>query len=259
MTSKYIIDPWSKHCSICNWIHQGGWELDEDIELAASRETLEEAGVVGLLGVSYWLISLMIRPIFVFTPLDSSSKALLFSNYCRKNWVNGFSRAKAKRSIMRDPCFPCMSPRNWKYGQRKAFAIAFGYALEPLHSLLGVEPSTEKCKLLWTWCFMVLVLMWDHIIFLQMTVNEAREACAAVWMKEALDEFVCQFTCQSSKVEVDEVPLTSCLLTLCGGEDLSFTIGAKTADNEVDCYLISWETKLLEFFSPKRSCLKMRV
>ncbi|KAL0415553.1 UNVERIFIED_CONTAM: Nudix hydrolase 17, mitochondrial [Sesamum latifolium] len=29
---------------------KGGWELDEDIELAASRETLEEAGVVGLLG-----------------------------------------------------------------------------------------------------------------------------------------------------------------------------------------------------------------
>ncbi|KAL0354995.1 UNVERIFIED_CONTAM: Nudix hydrolase 17, mitochondrial [Sesamum radiatum] len=28
---------------------KGGWELDEDIELAASRETLEEAGVVGLL------------------------------------------------------------------------------------------------------------------------------------------------------------------------------------------------------------------
>ncbi|EPS62936.1 hypothetical protein M569_11854, partial [Genlisea aurea] len=29
---------------------KGGWELDEDIELAASRETLEEAGVVGSIG-----------------------------------------------------------------------------------------------------------------------------------------------------------------------------------------------------------------
>ncbi|KAK4488939.1 hypothetical protein RD792_004730 [Penstemon davidsonii] len=29
---------------------KGGWELDEDIELAAARETLEEAGVIGLLG-----------------------------------------------------------------------------------------------------------------------------------------------------------------------------------------------------------------
>ncbi|XP_073023551.1 nudix hydrolase 18, mitochondrial-like [Primulina eburnea] len=28
---------------------KGGWELDEDIELAASRETIEEAGVIGLL------------------------------------------------------------------------------------------------------------------------------------------------------------------------------------------------------------------
>ncbi|KAK6148077.1 hypothetical protein DH2020_018989 [Rehmannia glutinosa] len=29
---------------------KGGWELDEDIELAALRETLEEAGVIGSLG-----------------------------------------------------------------------------------------------------------------------------------------------------------------------------------------------------------------
>lgn len=29
---------------------KGGWELDEDIELAAARETLEEGGVVGLIG-----------------------------------------------------------------------------------------------------------------------------------------------------------------------------------------------------------------
>lgn len=34
--------------------YQGGWELDEDIELAAARETLEEAGVIGLLGVSFY-------------------------------------------------------------------------------------------------------------------------------------------------------------------------------------------------------------
>ncbi|KAL2478950.1 Nudix hydrolase 17 [Forsythia ovata] len=29
---------------------KGGWEIDEDVQLAASRETLEEAGVIGLLG-----------------------------------------------------------------------------------------------------------------------------------------------------------------------------------------------------------------
>ena len=37
---------------IWHWIDQGGWELDEDIELAVSRETLEEAGVIGVLRVS---------------------------------------------------------------------------------------------------------------------------------------------------------------------------------------------------------------
>lgn len=38
---------------VLEWVYdQGGWELDENIELAASRETLEEAGVIGSLGVS---------------------------------------------------------------------------------------------------------------------------------------------------------------------------------------------------------------
>lgn len=46
--SENIFDPWFN----IDWTHQGGWELDEDIEFAASRETLEEAGVVGQLGVS---------------------------------------------------------------------------------------------------------------------------------------------------------------------------------------------------------------
>lgn len=31
--------------------YQGGWELDETIEEAASRETMEEAGVLGVVGV----------------------------------------------------------------------------------------------------------------------------------------------------------------------------------------------------------------
>lgn len=76
--------------------------------------------------------------------------------------------------------------------------------------------------------------------FPQMSVNEAREACAAVWMKEALQEFVCWFRSQSRGVEEEEEEtLASCILALCGGDDLSFTIGAQTTDNEVDCYLIS--------------------
>ncbi|XP_047938285.1 nudix hydrolase 18, mitochondrial-like [Salvia hispanica] len=144
---------------------KGGWELDEDIELAASRETLEEAGVVGLLGekLGEWIF-----------------------------------KSKSQE----------------KYHEGSMFPL---YVTEELE----VWPEKSLRHRVW------------------MTVNEAREACAAVWMKEALDEFVCQFNCQSREVEVDEVPLTSCLLTLCGSEDLSFAIGAKTADNEVDCYLIS--------------------
>ena len=35
--------------------HQGGWELDESVEEAASRESLEEAGVVGNVEVSIYL------------------------------------------------------------------------------------------------------------------------------------------------------------------------------------------------------------
>lgn len=31
---------------------QGGWELDESVEEAASRESLEEAGVLGIVQVS---------------------------------------------------------------------------------------------------------------------------------------------------------------------------------------------------------------
>lgn len=33
-------------------IFQGGWELDESVEEAASRESLEEAGVLGNVEVS---------------------------------------------------------------------------------------------------------------------------------------------------------------------------------------------------------------
>lgn len=35
--------------------YQGGWELDESMEEAADRETFEEAGVLGEIGVSIFL------------------------------------------------------------------------------------------------------------------------------------------------------------------------------------------------------------
>ena len=34
---------------------QGGWEADETVEAAAARETVEEAGVRGVLEVSCWV------------------------------------------------------------------------------------------------------------------------------------------------------------------------------------------------------------
>ena len=45
------------HSSSSNWknhtlINQGGWEADESVEEAAARESLEEAGVLGKVGVS---------------------------------------------------------------------------------------------------------------------------------------------------------------------------------------------------------------
>lgn len=38
---------------------QGGWEIDESMEEAASRETLEEAGVVGKIEVKFENISFL--------------------------------------------------------------------------------------------------------------------------------------------------------------------------------------------------------
>ena len=37
-------------------LSQGGWELDESLEEAASRESLEEAGVLGNVEVSLFYI-----------------------------------------------------------------------------------------------------------------------------------------------------------------------------------------------------------
>lgn len=144
---------------------KGGWELDEDIEFAASRETLEEAGVVGQLGkkLGEWI----------------------FKSKSQEKYHEGYM-------------FPL-------------------YVTE----VLDVWPEKNLRQRVW------------------MTVSEAREACAAAWMKEALQEFESLFTCQST--EVDEAPHTSCVFdALCGDDDLSFTIEAQAAadDDNVGCYLI---------------------
>lgn len=42
-------------CIVCFWFLQGGWEIDESMEQAALRETVEEAGVVGKIEVSIYI------------------------------------------------------------------------------------------------------------------------------------------------------------------------------------------------------------
>ncbi|KAL9170036.1 hypothetical protein ABFS82_04G117700 [Erythranthe guttata] len=137
---------------------KGGWELDENIELAASRETLEEAGVVGMLGdkLGEWIF-----------------------------------KSKSQEKFHEGSMFPLLVTEE-----------------------LDVWPEKSVRRRIWV-------------------VSEAKEACAAAWMKEALDAFVCQFK------RVEEEQLTSCRLASCRSEDLRLCIGAQTAEEDVDCYLIS--------------------
>ncbi|KAL0397214.1 UNVERIFIED_CONTAM: Nudix hydrolase 17, mitochondrial [Sesamum calycinum] len=127
---------------------KGGWELDEDIELAASRETLEEAGVVGLLGekLGEWIF-----------------------------------KSKSQEKFHEGSMFP--------------------------------------------------------LLVTEMTVNEAREACSQLWMKEALEAFVGQFT-PRPRLEEEQLA-ASCRLALCRREEIRLSIGSQTVDEDVDRYLIS--------------------
>lgn len=117
---------------------KGGWELDENIELAASRETLEEAGVVGMLGekLGEWIF-----------------------------------KSKSQEKYHQGSMFPMLVTEE-----------------------LDVWPEKGLRKRVW------------------MTVNEAREACTDIWMKEALEAFVSQFKPQP---RVEEDHPTSCRFTLC--------------------------------------------
>ncbi|XP_051119271.1 nudix hydrolase 18, mitochondrial-like [Andrographis paniculata] len=98
---------------------KGGWELDENIELAASRETLEEAGVVGILGekLGQWIF-----------------------------------KSKSQEKYHEGSMFPLLVTEE-----------------------LDVWPEKGLRKRIW------------------MPVNEAVEACADLWMKDALHAFVSQF------------------------------------------------------------------
>ncbi|CAA0811264.1 Nudix hydrolase 17- mitochondrial, partial [Striga hermonthica] len=142
---------------------KGGWELDEDIELAASRETLEEAGVIGLLGekIGEWRF-----------------------------------KSKSQEKYHEGSMFPLLVTEE-----------------------LDTWPEKSVRRRVW------------------MKVNEAREACAHSWMKEALELFVCQVAPR----EEEKTALGLCRLGLCRAEDhLRLSIGPQNADHEdVDSYLIS--------------------
>ncbi|XP_051147646.1 nudix hydrolase 18, mitochondrial-like [Andrographis paniculata] len=134
---------------------KGGWELDEDIGLAASRETLEEAGVVGLLGdkLGEW--------IFKSRSQEKQHEASMFSLLVKEE--------------------------------------------------LEVWPEKDVRHRVW------------------MTIDEARELCSHLWMKEALEAFVRQF---ANGQTIKEESLASC-----GFDELRLSIGEPSSDEE-DCYLV---------------------
>jgi diphosphoinositol-polyphosphate diphosphatase len=142
---------------------KGGWELDEDIKLAVSRETLEEAGVIGVIQnkLGEWIFK---------------------------------SRSQEK------------------YHEASMFSMLVTEELD-------VWPEKDVRQRVW------------------MTVDEAREACSHLWMKEALEAFVCQFMPQPN--EEEESSPAPCRFDFCTSEDLRLSIGAQSSDEEADCYLIS--------------------
>ncbi|CAA2974574.1 nudix hydrolase 17, mitochondrial-like [Olea europaea subsp. europaea] len=140
---------------------KGGWEIDEDIKLAASRETLEEAGVIGLLGdkLGEW--------IFKSKKQDKFHEGSMFSLLVTEEL----------------DVWPEKNVRQRKW-------------VCPNIELSVQKVFQQKCIM--QYCYR---MSSDIILNLtpQMTVNEAREVCAHSWMKEALNAFVRQFLLLQSR------------------------------------------------------------
>lgn len=70
-----------------------------------------------------------------------------------------------------------------------------------------------------------------------MSVEEAKEACVHLWMKEALDEFICKFPLRKKQEENHK----SCLLEYRRTEELrKLGIAAhQSGEEEVDCCLVN--------------------
>ncbi|XP_074341743.1 nudix hydrolase 18, mitochondrial-like isoform X1 [Apium graveolens] len=131
---------------------KGGWELDESVEEAASRESLEEAGVVGHVQVSNR------------TFLKCSGK--LNGSYIIQHRIN--------LNFNRDVIFMVQHELGtWCYKSKSRDIYHEGYMF-PLLVTEQLELWPEKNSRQRVW----------------MTVEEAKEVCDASWMKEALDRLV---------------------------------------------------------------------
>ena len=75
---------------------QGGWEMDESMEEAAMRETLEEVGVIGSVEVSVSSNIIILSQVYMFEllPLFFKPKFNLLNDiygFFNVNWGNGYT------------------------------------------------------------------------------------------------------------------------------------------------------------------------
>ena len=75
---------------------QGGWEMDESMEEAAMRETLEEVGVIGSVEVSVSSNIIILSQVYMFEllPLFFKLKFNFLNDiygFFSVNWVNGYT------------------------------------------------------------------------------------------------------------------------------------------------------------------------
>lgn len=178
----------------------------------------------------------------------------MFAISCRKYWVNGSSRAKAKRSIMKDPCSPCMSPRCWTFGQRKTSANEFGYAprADLLHSLHNPKKdpiffgaSSDMC--------------WIGSIFCRWLWVKLRKLVQRHgWKKLSIDSRVCSPINQKSMKPLTHLVYQHCvdMMTSASALELKLLITI--------CWLLSDRLKIeaLVYIHARETCngdcLKMR-
>ncbi|KAM7479615.1 hypothetical protein LguiA_027828 [Lonicera macranthoides] len=139
---------------------KGGWEIDESMKDAVLRETVEEAGVGGIVG------------------------------YKLGTWS---FKSKSQGTFHEGHMFPLLVTDEF-----------------------DVWPEKNVRQRIW------------------MSIEEAREACTDLWMREALDAFVCELMCRQSKHEENRA--------MCSLEYFRTEEPRKMGQNgeeEVECCLVS--------------------